>query len=95
MHRLLLWAFNNFGFPDGHLTDYERAAQPYLLSFAITQLLLGIVSFWLISRPTQPKQKKLQQIFLGVSLGLTVLVVYVAIPWYYQTHLGLNHGQGG
>lgn len=80
-----------FGFPDGHITDYERAAKPVLL--AHYYLLAGLGLFFSISTVVN-LQKKFVGVFMIASV-LTLFVILVAkfgVPLYFGS---LDNGVGG
>lgn len=83
------------GFPDSHLTDYDKAASApkrILLGaefgFAVLFLVLALL----------PIGARARAVGLLIALGAMVLVAaaqFVGVPWYFGTHLGLDNGIGG
>jgi len=83
------------GFPDGHLTDYDKAvdAPKHILmwvelGFVAVFLVLGFVRLSARARA------------VGLLAALTVFVLVVVVhlvgvPWYFGNHLGLDNGIGG
>jgi hypothetical protein len=83
------------GFPDGHLTDYDKAVDTpkhilmwVELGFVALFLVLGFFRLGVRARAA------------GLLAALTVFVLVVAIqlvgvPWYFGSHLGLDNGVGG
>jgi hypothetical protein len=83
------------GFPDGHLTDYDKAAD------APKRILMwaefGFVPlFLLLALPRIRKSAgAVGPVVALLVLGLIVLVQLFGVPWYFGTHLGLDNGIGG
>lgn len=90
---LTLFDVSAYGFPDGHLTEFQRAAS-FPLS-VLSWLLLGVSSvfsgFCLRSR----KLGGILALLFLVVLVLLVLATLVGVPWYFGSHLGLENGVGG
>ncbi len=84
-----------FGFPDGHITDYQRVAAP-ALNFHY-YLLAGLGIFFFIVTITGGIQKKFVRIFVTASIifVLILLVAKVGIPLYFGSYLALDNGVGG
>ena len=83
------------GFPDSHLTDYDRAAETPRRVLMWAQW--GLVLFFL-SLAVAPIRSTVRTIALFAGLvGLIAVAVvqWVGIPWYFITHLGLDNGVGG
>ncbi len=83
------------GFPDSHLTDYDRAAETPKRVLMWAQW--GFVPLFLVLAlaPIRPKVRT-----IGLFAGLVALVgvgvvQWVGIPWHFITHLGLDNGTGG
>ena len=89
------WDLYLTGFPDGHLTDYDKAvdAPKQILKwveFGFVPLLL-VLAF----SPIGTRKRA-----VGLLAALTVLVLVailqlVCVPWYFGSHLGLDNGIGG
>jgi hypothetical protein len=83
------------GFPDGHLTDYDKAVDTPKhvlmwaeLGFVVLFLVLGFLRLGARARA------------VGLLAALTVFVLVVVVqlvgvPWYFGSHLGLDNGIGG
>ncbi len=83
------------GFPDGHLTDYDKASlnpkqvlERVQFAFAALFVLLALV-------PIGARARLIACLLtLGVSM-LLALAYWAGLPWYFGTHLGLDNGIGG
>ncbi|MBI2809960.1 MAG: hypothetical protein HYX67_03915 [Candidatus Melainabacteria bacterium] len=84
-----------FGFPDGHITDYEKAATPALKALFATLAPFGVYFLTVtVSSAALIRSKG----WFGVAAGCAVLILLVinlGIPWYFGTHLALDNGVGG
>jgi hypothetical protein len=83
------------GFPDGHLTDYDKAVDApkrilmwVELGFVPLFLILAVSRIGSWARAVAPLTALL-------VLVLVVVVQLVGIPWYFGSHLGLDNGIGG
>jgi hypothetical protein len=83
------------GFPDGHLTDYDNAA-------ASTKRILAWLEFGFVplflTLAFAPIGTRVRAAGLFTALFALVLVVgiqLIGVPWYFETHLGLDNGIGG
>jgi hypothetical protein len=83
------------GFPDGHLTDYDRAADAPKRILMWTEF--GFVPLFLVLAfsPIGARNRAVGLLAALIVLGLTALVQLVGVPWYFGTHLGLDNGIGG
>jgi hypothetical protein len=83
------------GFPDSHLTDYDKAAElPKRVLMWGERGFVLLFLFLAISRMSARARR------VGLMAGLIALVLvavvqWVGIPWYFITHLGLDNGIGG
>lgn len=87
------WDWALTGFPDSHLTDYDKAAEPLKVILVwieggLSLLFLVLIGFGVRARA------------VGLLMGLITLVVIViveriGIPWYFKDHLHLDNGVGG
>jgi hypothetical protein len=83
------------GFPDSHLTDYDKAAD------APKRILVwvewGIVLLFLVLAvlPIGARRRAVGWLVALAALVLIAIVQWVGIPWYFMTHLGLDNGIGG
>jgi hypothetical protein len=83
------------GFPDSHLTDYDKAAElPKRVliwgewGFVLLFLLLAI---W----PIDARTRSVGLVISLIAFVVVAMVQWVGIPWYFITHLGLDDGIGG
>ena len=95
LHVLASWDLYLTGFPDGHLTDYDKAvdAPKRILMWAE----LGFVPLFLVLAfsPIGIRARGIGFLAAMSALGLVVLVQLIGVPWYFGTHLGLDNGIGG
>jgi hypothetical protein len=83
------------GFPDGHLTDYDRAANKPLEVFGYVQAAFGVLFLFLAFSPMQARRRSVGLLISLIACVLVAVVVQVGVPWYFGTHLGLDNGIGG
>ncbi|HEY2087767.1 MAG TPA: hypothetical protein VGH54_17330 [Mycobacterium sp.] len=83
------------GFPDSHFTDYDKAVEvPKRIlmwaefGFVPLFLLLAVPRIGTRARAAGP-------VVALIALGLVMVVQLGGVPWYFDTHLGLDHGIGG
>jgi hypothetical protein len=84
-----------FGFPDGYVTDYMKAAETPLR--IATWVLAGFGALFLALAVLRIGTRARAVAWLAALIAL-VLVVAAAqrgVPWYFGTHLGLDNGIGG
>ncbi|MBS1956902.1 MAG: hypothetical protein JST89_22125 [Cyanobacteria bacterium SZAS-4] len=84
-----------FGFPDGHITDYERAAEPVL---NVSFYLLAVLALYFLSVTIFSGIRKNHPKVFATALAmvaLLVLVVTVGVPLYFGRYLALDNGVGG
>jgi len=84
-----------FGFPDGYVTDYQKAARPPLKIITWVAAGLGLVFLALAFVPARTKVRTTAWLAALVGLVLVALAGRIGIPWYFGTHLGLDNGIGG
>jgi hypothetical protein len=83
------------GFPDGHLTDYDKAVD------APKRILMwvefGFVPLFLVLAfsPIGTRARATGLLAALTALAVVVIVQLVGLPWYFITHLGLDNGIGG
>ena len=83
------------GFPDGHLTDYDKAAEaPKRILMWVE---LGFVPLFLVLAfsPIGTRARAVGPVVALIVLALVVVVQLVGVPWYFGSHLGLDNGIGG
>jgi hypothetical protein len=95
LHVLASWDLYLTGFPDGHLTDYDKAADaPKRI---LTWVELGFVPLFLVLAfsPIGTRKRAVGLLAGLTALVLVVVVQLVGVPWYFGSHLGLDNGIGG
>ena len=83
------------GFPDGHVTDYDKAADGPLGVFGYVEAGFGLLFLVLAFAPIKPRRRAVGLLACLIALVLVAVIVQVGIPWYFGTHLGLDNGIGG
>lgn len=84
------------GFPDGHLTDYEKATDTPLRVFGYAEAGFGLLFLILALSPIKSPRRRGVALVVGlIAFVVVALVVQVGVPWYFGTHLGLDNGIGG
>jgi hypothetical protein len=83
------------GFPDGHLTDYDKAvdAPKHILMWAE----LGFVALFLVLAFFRigTRARAIGLLTASTVFVLVVVVQLIGVSWYFGTHLGLDNGIGG
>jgi len=83
------------GFPDSHLTDYDKAADGPLGVFSYVEAGLAVLFLALAFWPLKARWRAVGLLVCLIALVLAAVVVQVGVPWYFGTHLGLDNGIGG
>jgi hypothetical protein len=83
------------GFPDGHVTDYDKAADGPLGVLSYVEAGFGLLFLLLTFSPIKARRRAAGLLVCLIALVLVAVVVQVGIPWYFGTHLGLDNGIGG
>ena len=83
------------GFPDGHLTPFERASAGPLTLINGAFLMLGLYGVALCHPRVSSARKRAHLLGAFALLLLLLLGAHLAVPWYFLEHLGLDHGRGG
>lgn len=79
------------GFPDGHLTELDRAERPLFYVSGVLSLLMGLVLLYLARFS---KAHHTHKIFNGVIVILLILIISVGgLHWYFISNL--DGGFGG
>jgi hypothetical protein len=89
------WDLYLTGFPDGHLTDYDKAVNtPKRILMWVE---FGFVPLFLVLAVARIGTRARAVGLLGtlIVFGLVVVVQLVCVPWYFGSHLGLDNGIGG
>ncbi len=79
------------GFPDGHMTDLERAEKPLFIVFVCLSIACAI-NFFFIGLSARMQDKKRQLLIAIIIYGVAVIVIIIA-----RCILGscLENGVGG
>jgi len=95
LHVLASWDLYLTGFPDSHLTDYDKAVD------APKRILMwvefGFVPLFLVLAFVRmgARARAIGLFATLIALALVVLIQQVGLPWYFGSHLGLDNGIGG
>lgn len=95
---LALWTYTDvsmFGFPDGYLTDYQRAARTPLTVAGWTGAALGLVFLAIAFSSGGVRTRAIAWVVGFVLLAVVAGTALFGVPWYFGTHLGLDNGVGG
>src|SRR5690242_12166159 len=65
------------GFPDGHLTDYDRAANKPLEVFGYVQAAFGVLFLFLAFSPMQARRRSVGLLISLIACVLVAVVVQV------------------
>lgn len=83
------------GFPDGHLTDYDKAADTPLTVLGYVDAGCGLLFLLLAFAPITVRRRAIGLVVVLVAFVLAAAVSQFGVPWYLGTHLGLDNGIGG
>ena len=83
------------GFPDGHVTDYEKAVDAPLTILAWVAAGFGLLFLALAFSPIGARARAAGLLVALIAFVLVAIVAQVGVPWYFGTHLGLDNGIGG
>lgn len=83
------------GFPDSHLTDYDKAAKAPKRLLMWAQWGFVLLFLGLAFAPIRTRTRAIGLLVALVSFVLVALAQWIGIPWYFMTHLGLDNGIGG
>ena len=83
------------GFPDGHVTDYEKAVDTPLTILAWVEATFGVLFLALACTPIGTRMRGVGLVVALVVFVLVAIVAHVGVPWYFGTHLDLDNGIGG
>jgi uncharacterized membrane protein len=97
----LLLAFVTFnqaamaGFPDSHLTDYDKATGTPLTVLSYVDAGCGLLFLILAFAPIKARRRAIGLLVVVIAFVLAAAASRFGIPWYFRTHLGLDNGIGG
>jgi hypothetical protein len=95
---LSLWTYMDvsmFGFPDGHVTDYQAEATTPLTIVMWVLAGVGLVFSALAFAQIGSRTRLLGWLAALIALVLIAAAARIGVPWYFGTHLGLDNGVGG
>ena len=84
-----------YGFPDGHVTDYEKAVDAPLTILAWVAASFGLLFLGVAVIPIGTRARAVGLFVALLAFILVAVVALVGVPWYFGTHLGLDNGVGG
>ena len=83
------------GFPDGHLTDYDKAIDTPLSILAWVEAGFGVVFLAFACTSIGTRVRGVGLLVAVAVFILAATTAHVGLPWYFGTHLGLDNGIGG
>jgi hypothetical protein len=83
------------GFPDSHITDYDKAADAPKRILVWVEWGFVVLFLVLAFSPIGTRARTIGSLVTLVALVLVAMVQWIGIPWYFITHLGLDNGIGG
>ena len=92
---LAAWGLYLTGFPDSHLTDYDKAVEtPKRILMWVE---FGFVPLFLVLAfsPIGTRMRAIGLLAASTAVVLVAGVQLLGVPWYFITHLGLDNGIGG
>ncbi|MGO4444060.1 hypothetical protein AB4Z42_11970 [Mycobacterium sp. 2YAF39] len=95
---LSLWTYMDvsmFGFPDGYVTDYQKAADTPLTIITWVSAGLGLLLLALAFSPIGSPSRAMGWLAALIVLVILATAARVGVPWYFGIHLGLDNGVGG
>jgi hypothetical protein len=84
-----------FGFPDGYVTDYQKAADTPLRILTWVQAGFGALFLVLAVSKIGTRARTIAWLATLIALVLAAVAVQIGVPWYFGAHLGLDNGIGG
>lgn len=89
------WGLSRVGFPDGYITEYEKATQFLRTILLWINLTLGLylLRLALIDLPIRIKIMRILTVI--TMLILLLALTEIAIPWYFISVSHLDNGHGG
>ena len=89
------WDVYLIGFPDSHLTDYDKASEMPRRILMWGQYGFVLLFLVLAFAPISTRARGAGLLVAVLALVLVTMVQLIGIPWYFLTHLGLDNGIGG
>ena len=84
-----------YGFPDGYVTDYQKAAETPLTILTWAEAGFGLLFLALAFSPIGTRLRTILWLAALVAFVLVATAAQLGVPWYFQVHLGLDNGVGG
>ena len=92
---LLNYEIKYFGFPDGHITPFQKSMLPFFKSAIFIYILISILFFGLgIFYQKSILSKYIFFITLAIA-AITAISIYIILPCYFGVYLNLDNGHGG
>lgn len=92
---LAIWDLYLTGFPDSHLTDYDKAVETPKRVLMWVEVAFAPLFLVLAFSPIGTQARAVGLFAALTALVLVVIVQLVGLPWYFVTHLHLDNGIGG
>ena len=92
---LAVWDLYLTGFPDGHLTDYDKAVDAPKRVLMWVEVGFAPLFLVLAFSPIGTRTRGVGLLGALIALVFVVVVQLVGLPWYFVSHLGLDNGIGG
>ena len=89
------WDIYLIGFPDSHLTDYDKASETPKRILNWVQYGFVLLFLVLAFLPISTRARVAGLLVAVLALVLVTVVQQIGIPWYFLTHLRLDNGIGG
>jgi hypothetical protein len=89
------WDLYLTGFPDGHITDYDKAVDTPKRILMWVEFGFAPLYLVLAFSPIGTRARAVGLLAALAALVLVVVVQLVGLPWYFGSHLGLDNGIGG
>ena len=84
-----------FGFPDSHVTDFQKAIKGPLNILLWTECAFGLYFLCLALAGNKLKPRGLQFIAVVIAFIAVVIVATLVLPWFFGVYLQLDNGIGG
>ena len=88
-------ALSMTGFPDGHLTDYDKAVDVPKHGLMWVEIGFVVVFLVLALLPIGARARTIAGVGVLVALVSVAAIHWLGVPWYFGTHLRLDNGIGG
>ena len=92
---LAVWDLYLTGFPDGHLTDYDKAVDTPKRVLMWVEVGFAPLFLVLAFARIGTRARAVGLLAALIMFGLVVVAQLVCVPWYFGRHLGLDNGIGG